>query len=194
MPALVLFDRDGTLIEDVPYNGDPEQVRPLPGAGAALARLRRRGIAVGLVTNQSGIARGLIDTEQVDRVNARVAALLGPFDTVRCCPHGPESDCTCRKPRPGMIVAAAAELGVPLERCAMVGDIGSDVRAGVDAGARSILVPNQATRDDEVLAAPEVAPDLRSAVALLLHDVVTGPPERAARHERAAARSAGGRR
>ena len=168
-PLLVLFDRDGTLVDDVPYNGDPDRVRTVWGARDALTQLRGRGIAVGMVTNQSGVARGLIDRRQVDLVNARVESLLGPFDTVQVCPHGSWSDCECRKPRPGMILAAAAELGVPVERCAMVGDIEDDVAAGLSAGARSILVPNAVTRRDEVLVAPEVAPSLTAAVALLLH-------------------------
>ena len=175
-PRLVLFDRDGTLVEDVPYNGDPGLVRALPGASGALAHLRRRGIAVGMVTNQSGIARGLIDRTQVDRVNSRVVSLLGPFDTIQICPHGPASSCFCRKPAPGMILAAARELGLPIERCALVGDIESDMQAGANAGVRSILVPNDATRRDEVLAAPEVAPDLWSAVGLLLQGVRTSRP------------------
>ena len=75
-----------------------------------------------------------------------------------------------------MIFAAAGELGLPIERCALVGDIESDMQAGANAGVRSILVPNDATRRDEVLAAPEVAPDLRSAVALLLHRGIGARP------------------
>ncbi|MDQ2678623.1 MAG: HAD-IIIA family hydrolase [Actinomycetota bacterium] len=168
-PMLVLFDRDGTLVDDVPYNGDPDLVTTVPDACAALTALRRRGIAVGMVTNQSGVARGLIDRAAVDRVNARVASLLGPFDTIQVCPHGPWSGCECRKPRPGMILAAAAELEIPVDRCAVVGDIEGDVVAGQHAGARSILVPNAATRRDEILVAPEVAPSLTAAVELLLH-------------------------
>ena len=164
----MLFDRDGTLVHDVPYNGRADRVAVVPGADGALRRLRDAGVAVGLVTNQSGVARGMIDLAQVSSVNDRVADLLGRFDTVQVCPHGDEADCGCRKPRPGMVVAAAEALGVPLERCALVGDIGSDVEAGLAAGVRSILVPDDATRSEEVASAPEVAPDLAGAVVALL--------------------------
>ncbi len=164
----VLVDRDGTLVVDVPYNGDPDRVQPLTGVGQALERLRRRGIPVAVVTNQSGIARGLLSAEQVDAVNARVEDLLGPFAAFWICPHGPEDGCACRKPRPGLVLAAAAALGVAVESCALVGDIGADVEAALAAGARPVLVPTPVTLPAEVAAAPEVAPDLGAAVDLLL--------------------------
>ncbi len=164
----ILFDRDGTLVEDVPYNGDPDKVRPTPAAARALALARRSGLAVGVVTNQSGIARGLLTPAQVHAVNRRVEELLGPFDVWRMCPHGEEDDCACRKPAPGMIDSAAAELGVLACQCALVGDIGSDVEAARAAGARGVLVPTAATLDAEIRSAPETAPDLEAAVLRLL--------------------------
>jgi histidinol-phosphate phosphatase family protein len=167
-PDLVLFDRDGTLVHDVPYNGDPGAVVPVDGARDALDRLRSEGIAVGLITNQSGVARGLLEPAQVRAVNERVAELLGPFSTIQICTHGPADDCGCRKPAPGMVLAAARELGVRPDRCAVVGDIGSDVRAGLAAGARAVLVPTPATLPDEVELAPDVATDLLEAVERLL--------------------------
>src|SRR3954470_9973414 len=85
LPDLVLFDRDGTLVHDFPYNGDPAWVRPVDGAREALDRLRARGVRVGVVSNQSGVARGLITTEQVEACNARLEELLGPFDVIRYC-------------------------------------------------------------------------------------------------------------
>lgn len=166
-PAAVLFDRDGTLVVDVPYNGDPARVEAQPGAGAALARLRRGSVPAGVVTNQSGLARGILTPEQVRRVNARVDALLGPFAVWCVCPHGPDEGCACRKPAPGLVRAAAARLGVPTRRIAVVGDIGSDVDAALSAGARPVLVPTAATRDDEIERAPEVARDLDAALDLL---------------------------
>jgi len=167
-PAAVLFDRDGTLVHDVPYNGDPERVVPVPGARPALERLRAAGVATGVVSNQSGVARGLISPEQVAAVNARVEALLGPLGPWEWCPHAPEDGCECRKPRPGLVLRAAAILGVEPSRCAVVGDIGADMGAASAAGARGVLVPTAATRPAEVAAAPEVAPDLPAAVELLL--------------------------
>lgn len=166
----VLVDRDGTLVVDVPYNGEPGLVEPIIGAGAALDRLRRRGIPVAVVSNQSGIARGLVDRRQVDAVNARVEELLGPFADFWVCPHGPHDGCPCRKPRPGLLLDAAAALGVAPGACAMVGDIGADVDAALAAGVRAVLVPTPVTRPEEVAAAPEVAADLGSAVALLLDE------------------------
>ncbi|GAA4426739.1 HAD-IIIA family hydrolase [Georgenia halophila] len=167
----VLLDRDGTLVEDVPYNGDPEQVRPVPGALAAVDRLRRAGLKVGIVSNQSGIARGLVTPDEVAAVNARVEARIGPFETWQVCPHGHDDGCTCRKPAPGLVLAGAAALGVTPAECAVVGDIGSDIAAAAAAGARAVLVPTPQTRPEEVehaAATADVAPDLAFAVDLLL--------------------------
>src|SRR5581483_2235400 len=162
----VLFDRDGTLIEDVPYNGDPAAVVAFPGARRAVARLRDAGLRVAVVSNQSGLARGWLDVDQVDAVNARVDAALGPFDSWHYCPHGERDGCSCRKPAPGLVLDAAAALGVPPAGCVVIGDIGSDVAAAQAAGARAILVPTAATRQSEIDAAPVVAPDLDHAVDL----------------------------
>jgi histidinol-phosphate phosphatase family protein len=164
----ILFDRDGTLVHDVPYNGDPALVEPVPGALAAVTRLRAGGVPLGVVTNQSGIGRGTVTREQVDRVNARVEELLGPFDTWQLCPHTPDAGCECRKPKPGMVLAAAEALGVPVSRCVVIGDIGADVAAARAAGARGVLVPTAVTRPEEVRAAPVVAADLPSAVEVAL--------------------------
>jgi histidinol-phosphate phosphatase family protein len=172
----VLFDRDGTLVHDIPYNGDPELVDPVPGALAALTRLRAGGVPVGVVTNQSGIGRGRVTRDQVDRVNARVEELLGPFDTWQLCPHAPDEGCECRKPRPGLVLAAAFALGVPASRCVLIGDIGADVAAAQAAGARAVLVPTPVTRPEEVRAAPAVAADLPSAVDLALAMVAPAAP------------------
>lgn len=165
---VVLFDRDGTLVEDVPYNGDPDLVRPVPDAAQALALLRARGIGTGVVTNQSGIARGLLSTADVRRVNERLDGLLGPFDTCVVCPHGPDDACGCRKPEPGMILTAADRLRTPPERVAVIGDIGADVQAARRAGALGVLVPNEQTLPEEIAAAEHVAPDLVSAVRVVL--------------------------
>jgi HAD superfamily hydrolase (TIGR01662 family) len=170
LPDLVLFDRDGTLVHDVPYNGDPSLVRPVDGAREALDRLRARGVRVGLVSNQSGVARGLIAPAQVDAVNARLAELLGPFDTVQVCPHGPDDGCGCRKPAPGMVTAACAELDVDPARCVVIGDIGADVEAAAAAGAVGVLVPTPATQAEEVTAALRWARSLPAAV----DDLVAG--------------------
>ncbi|MFY1627795.1 HAD-IIIA family hydrolase [Micromonospora sp. WMMD735] len=178
----VLLDRDGTLIEDVPYNGDPDKVRPVPGARAALDRLRAAGLRLGVVTNQSGLARGLFTAAQLRAVNARVEELLGPFDTWQCCPHDERAGCACRKPAPGMVHAAARALGTTPQRCVLVGDIAADLGAAAAAGAAGVLVPTPATRAVEVAAAGQVAADLSAAVELILtrSALVAGPPPRRA--------------
>ncbi|MBX6357074.1 MAG: HAD-IIIA family hydrolase, partial [Micromonosporaceae bacterium] len=164
----VLFDRDGTLVEDVPYNADPDLVRPMPGARAALDRLRAAGLRLGVVTNQSGLAHGRFRPSDLDRVHARVEELLGPFDTWQVCPHDEQAGCLCRKPAPGLVLAAARALGTVPGRCVVVGDIGRDVAAAGAAGADSVLVPTPATRPREIAAAPSVAGDLSQAVDLIL--------------------------
>lgn len=163
----VLFDRDGTLVRDVPYNGDPAAVEPLPGARRVLDGLRADGLRVGVVSNQSAIGRGLLTSAQVDAVDERVRRLLGPFDTWQRCPHRPEDGCRCRKPEPDLVLRAAAELGVLPAQCAVVGDIGSDVGAAIAAGARGVLVPTEVTRREELSAAPVVAATLDEVVTLL---------------------------
>jgi HAD superfamily hydrolase (TIGR01662 family) len=164
----VLFDRDGTLVVDVPYNGDPTRVVPMPGARAALDRLRSAGVRVAVVSNQSGIGRGLLSVDQVAAVNRRIESLLGPLDPWLLCPHAPDAACDCRKPSPGLVLRAAEALGVAPTDCALVGDTGADVEAARAAGARGVLVPNVVTRREEIDAAPEVASDLAAAVDLLL--------------------------
>ncbi|MDX6628199.1 MAG: hypothetical protein QOH00_445, partial [Gaiellales bacterium] len=119
-------------------------------------------------SNQSGVARGLITRHQLAGVNERVDELLGPIDGFFVCDHLPDSGCRCRKPRPGLPLAAARALGVPPRRCILVGDIASDVEAATRAGMRAILVPTEATKREEVDAAPERAHDLRSAVECIL--------------------------
>ncbi|WP_342762363.1 HAD-IIIA family hydrolase [Kineococcus xinjiangensis] len=177
----VLFDRDGTLVHDVPCNGDPDLVRPVDGAAEALARVRAAGLATAIVSNQPGVGRGLLTTAQVDAVNARVEELLGPFDAVVYCPDGPDAPSPYRKPEPGMVLEAARRLGVTPAECLLIGDIGADVEAALAAGARAVLVPTPLTRPEEVEATAAVVGSLPEAVDLAL---AVAPP----------ARQSGGRR
>ena len=166
--AAVLFDRDGTLVDDVAYNGDPDRVVLREGAREGVALVREAGVPTAVVSNQSGVARGLLTTGQVAAVNRRVEQLLGPLGPWCVCPHGPDDGCGCRKPAPGLVRLAARRLGVDVRRCVVIGDIGGDVEAARAAGARAVLVPTPVTRAAEVAAAPVVADDLVHAVELAL--------------------------
>jgi D-glycero-D-manno-heptose 1,7-bisphosphate phosphatase len=169
-PAAVLFDRDGTLIEDVPYNASPSRVEAVPGAREALDRLRYAAVPIGVVSNQSGVAKGLISLSALEDVNARVEELLGPFDVWAVCPHDDGDGCACRKPAPGLVLSAASTLGVSARDCVVIGDIGRDMEAARAAGARGILVPTAQTMPAEVAAAWEVAADLAVAVEMALNE------------------------
>lgn len=164
----VLFDRDGTLIVDVPYNADPALVQLMPGARAAVDLAREAGLRIGIVSNQSGVGRGLLTMADVQRVNERVEQLLGAFDVWELCPHSPLAECSCRKPQPTMIRRAATRLGTTTDRVALIGDVGSDVEAAAAAGARSVLVPTPVTLPREVREAPLVAVTVLEAVIVLL--------------------------
>ncbi len=167
----VLFDRDGTLVVDVPYNGDPARVEVMPGAVDAVRRARRAGLKVGVVSNQSGIGRGLLTRDEVEAVNRRVDELVGPLDVWAYCPHVEGDACPCRKPAPGLVLDACARLGVSPAEAVVIGDIGADVAAARRAGASAVLVPTETTRPEEVAAAPTVARDLGAAMALVMDRV-----------------------
>ncbi|MGZ4125593.1 MAG: D-glycero-alpha-D-manno-heptose-1,7-bisphosphate 7-phosphatase [Actinomycetota bacterium] len=167
-PAAILFDRDGTLVVDVPCNGDPSRAEPMPGAREALDCVREAGVPMAVVSNQSGIARGALSMRDVEAVHRRIEELLGPIGPLFVCPHGPDEGCDCRKPMPGLVRRAAVALGVAVERCVLIGDVGADVDAALAAGARPILVPTDVTLLEEIERAPQIAPSLRDAVSLLL--------------------------
>jgi D-glycero-D-manno-heptose 1,7-bisphosphate phosphatase len=146
----VLFDRDETIVVDVPFNGDPQRVEPVPGAKALLDRLRSAGLVLAVVSNQSGVGRGYITLEQVDAVNRRVDELLGPFAGFFICPHAPEDGCECRKPKPKLILDAARALHLEPANCIVVGDRASDVEAARNAGAVPMRVDGTFTLEDAV--------------------------------------------
>jgi D-glycero-D-manno-heptose 1,7-bisphosphate phosphatase len=140
LPCAVLFDRDETIVVDVPFNGDPKRVEPAPNARALLDRLRAAGLPLAVVSNQSGIGRGLVTARAVDAVNRRVDELLGPFAGFFICPHAAQDGCECRKPKPKLILDAARVLGVDPACCVVVGDRESDVEAARNAGAIPLKV------------------------------------------------------
>lgn len=153
MTTTVFLDKDGTLIQDLPYNVDPAQIRLAPLAGRALRRLAEHGHPVVVVSNQSGVARGYFPESALEGVRERISALCYQHGVelsgFYCCPHHPEGsvdrfaiECDCRKPGDGMLRTAAADLGVRLEDSWMVGDILDDVEAGKRAGCRTVLIDN----------------------------------------------------
>lgn len=136
------LDRDGTLIRDTDYPRDPALVELLPGAADALKQLRRHGYALVVVSNQSGIGRGLITPGEAAAVHERFVGLLADhgitLDGAYYCPHTPDDGCGCRKPAPGLLVRAAKELGLDIARSVMIGDKASDVEAGESVGCRAV--------------------------------------------------------
>lgn len=142
----VFLDRDGTLNVEVNYLRRAGDLELVAGAGPALAALKQRGYMLIGVTNQAGIARGLLDETVLGAIHERLQELLAAggarLDAIYFCPHHPEftGPCCCRKPLPGMLLQAAAELELDLERSWMVGDTAADIAAGHAAGCRSILV------------------------------------------------------
>ena len=140
----VFLDRDGTVIYDVGYPRDPQQVRLLPGVGEALAKLRKQGFRLVLVSNQSGIGRGMVAWKEAEQVHRQVVSNLAEYgvylDGAYYCPHAPEEQCGCRKPSPEMLLRAAEELDLDLAHSFVVGDKPSDVEVGKRAGCRTILL------------------------------------------------------
>lgn len=151
-PAAFL-DKDGTLLDDVPYNADPRRMRFAPGAEHALERFGALDAPLIVVSNQPGVALGLFDAQRLDDVRARLAGMFAQcgasLAALYCCPHHPQGivdghalACECRKPRPGLLRRAAREHGIDLQRSWMIGDILDDVEAGRRAGCRSVLLCN----------------------------------------------------
>ena len=143
MTRALFLDRDGTLIVDVGYPRDPALVEPLPGAVEALRELQA-SFSLVIISNQSGIARGLITEAEATAVHVRVIELFAAgsvtFAGSYYCPHGPDAGCRCRKPAPGLLHDAARELGLDLPGSIMIGDKSSDVEAGIAAGCATSLL------------------------------------------------------
>lgn len=153
MKRAIFLDKDGTLIEDVPYNCDVRLIHLMPHVREGLRRLHAAGYALIVVSNQPGLAHGLFSTEALGRVEAKIRDLLEAecvrLDGFYYCPHHPEGRvpayakaCDCRKPSPGLLMQAAIDCAVNLTVSWMIGDILHDVEAGHRAGCRTILIDN----------------------------------------------------
>ena len=140
------MDRDDTLMVDVGYCDNPELVQLIPGAAEGIRLLKDAGYHIVIVTNQSGIGRGYFDKESLDKVNGRLRNELrergADYDALYYCPHRPEEECDCRKPKPGLLVRAASDLDIDLDSSYAVGDRDLDVEAGKAAGTGTVLVKN----------------------------------------------------
>lgn len=165
---MVLIDKDGTLVENVPYNVDPALIRLAPGAERAVSRLAAAGFRLAVVSNQAGVALGRFPESALRRVGARLEELLAGLGAELAgfyyCPHHPEGvvpeytvRCECRKPAPGLIERAAREAGVAARDAWMVGDILDDVEAGSRAGCTTILLDNG--NETEWILTPRRRPD-----------------------------------
>ena len=171
--GVVLCDRDGTLIEERHYLHDPDGVVLLPGVGEGLRRLQQAGFLLGVVTNQAGIGRGYYDEAAMhavnDRMRARLAAYGVQLDGIWFCPHAPDAGCTCRKPAPGMVLAAARELGFLPSSAVVVGDKPCDVELAHAVGAKGVLVcTGYGQASAEETHADYVAADFTAAVAWIM--------------------------
>lgn len=170
----VFLDRDGVLIREVDYLRRAEQLRLMPGAARAVARLRRAGFKIIVVTNQSGVARGYLSRETLEAIHALMERRLlvrgARLDGLYYCPHHPRRGCPCRKPRTGMIKAAARRFGLNLKASYLVGDTTADVRTARNAGCRAILVrTGKGGRDGLYKDAPDAAcGNLAAAAAWIL--------------------------
>ncbi len=139
----IFFDRDDTLIKDVPYSGDPSKVQLLPYVREAMEILSQHGFLMFLVSNQSAVGRGLITPEQVEAVNLEMIRQIGKnyFDGIYLCYSAPgQDDGNCRKPNPGMIQQARIEYSLDLKNSFLIGDKPSDIFCARNAGCRSVLV------------------------------------------------------
>lgn len=173
---VVLADRDGTLIRECHYLSDPDQVELLPGVMEGMNLLRKAGWGVVMVTNQSGIGRGLFSRDRVEQVHRRLNQSLGEGGVslrgIYICPHRPGEGCRCRKPGTGLVELAAAELGFAPQDCWMIGDKECDIELGQRVGALSILVTTgygQRTLDN-----PECRPDFVAGDFAAAARIVTG--------------------
>jgi D-glycero-D-manno-heptose 1,7-bisphosphate phosphatase len=176
MRKAVFLDRDGTIIRDMIYLNDPEKIEVFAESYPALKMLHDRGYLIILVTNQSGVARGFVQLENLHKINQLIGEDFKNHDTVITdvfyCPHPVDGGCECRKPNTGMLKDAARRHGIDLKLSWMIGDRMTDVEAGRRAGCRSILLQNETTPPiDQQWSAPEIiCRDVLEAAELIISE------------------------
>lgn len=176
---LIILDRDGVINHDSDaYIKSPEEWKPIDGSLEAIARLNHAGYIVVVASNQSGLARGYFDIEALSAMHQKMDEMLvkigGQVDAVFYCPHGPNDECDCRKPRPGMLLEIGQRFNVPLKDVVFIGDSISDIKAASNARAQAILVrTGKGVKAEKIMQAECKAPvpvfdDLASAVTEIL--------------------------
>lgn len=168
--AAVFLDRDGTLMEEVHYCRDAGDVHLYAGVAEALDRLHAAGFANVIITNQSGIGRGLISEAEYEAVQAELLRQIGPgrIDATYFCPDAPGGDTPRRKPAPGMVLEAAGDLSLDLGQSWFIGDKPADIACGKAAGTRTILVKTGYGREFSELAPDFIAADVVDAIGKIL--------------------------
>lgn len=170
----VFLDRDGVINKEVDYISNPEQFELIPRVAEAIKKLKDSGYKIIVVTNQSGISRGFFTEDILIQIHKKMTSLLeaegASIDGIYYCPHHPNDDCACRKPKPEMVMKAAQELGIDLERSFFIGDTSSDIECGLRAGVKTILVETgYAGMDGRCDAKPDYrASDLFAAAEIIL--------------------------
>jgi D-glycero-D-manno-heptose 1,7-bisphosphate phosphatase len=148
---VVILDRDGTIVVDRNYLSDPVGLELLPGAAEGLRSLREQGYRLVVITNQSGVGRGLFSLERLAAMNKRLEQMVhengGLLERIYFCPHRPEDRCLCRKPRPKLLLDAASELGFTPQKAVVIGDKASDVEFGRNVGATTMLLGSTGEAD-----------------------------------------------
>jgi len=147
MNKAVFLDRDGTIARDVPYCSRPEDFKLLPGAVDGIRLLNQHGFKIIVVTNQSGIARGYFTEEMLakihDKMHRALAKSSAHVDAIYYCPHHPDDNCECRKPKPKMLLQAASDLNIALGRSYVIGDKNMDIEMGENVGCKTILIAEE---------------------------------------------------
>jgi D-glycero-D-manno-heptose 1,7-bisphosphate phosphatase len=169
---VVILDRDGTIVVDRGYLADPAGLEFLPGAAEGLRLLHQRGCRLVVITNQSGVGRGLFSLGRLQEMNSRLEDMVrlrdARIERIYYCPHRPEENCPCRKPQTKLLMDAARELGFEPAKAVVIGDKSADIEFGRRAGASTMLISSDGlSSDGKRTAADYVVPDLLAAAAVV---------------------------
>lgn len=168
---VIILDRDGTIVVDRHYPADPDALEFAPGAAAGLYRMSEMGFRLVVITNQSGIARGFFSSEKLQAIHERLKQMLGAIgvqlDGIYYCPHAPEDECDCRKPKLGLLRQASLDLGFEMSESIVIGDKDSDIEFGNRAGALTMLVGKREPQSSSAIAPAYVIENLGDAADII---------------------------